>query len=58
MTLLALSWPWATVLSVAVAALALVMAVALWQTFAIVVKDDRETARELRLRQASTGSPR
>jgi hypothetical protein len=27
--------------------------VGIWQTFAIVVKDDRETARELRLRQTS-----
>jgi hypothetical protein len=27
--------------------------VGIWQTFAIVVKDDRETTRELRLRQTS-----
>jgi heme exporter protein D len=52
MTLLALSWPWATVVSVAIAVLGLIIA-AVWQTFAIAVKDDRETARELRLRQTS-----
>jgi hypothetical protein len=53
MTLLALSWPWATVVSVAIGVLGLIVVVGIWQTFAIVVKDDRETARELRLRQTS-----
>jgi hypothetical protein len=53
MTLLALSWPWATVASVAIGVLGVILAAVIWQTFAIAVKDDRETARELRLRQTS-----
>jgi heme exporter protein D len=52
MTLLALSWPVAVVSSVAIAAVSLLVAIVLWQTFAIVVRDDRQTERELRLRQS------
>jgi hypothetical protein len=39
--------------SLAISVLGLIVAVVIRQTFAIVVKDDRETARELRLRQTS-----
>jgi len=49
--LLALSWPVATVTSVAIASVTGLLAIILWQTFAVVVRDDRETAREERLRQ-------
>jgi len=48
--LLALSWPVAAVISVAIAAVTGLLAIVLWQTFAVVVRDDRETAREERLR--------
>ncbi len=51
MTLLALSWPVALVTSVAIAAVSLLAAIVIWQTFAIVVRDDRQTERELRLRR-------
>jgi hypothetical protein len=54
MTPLALTWPWATVLSVTIAALTLTIVVAIWQTFAIVVKDDRQTERELRQQTPAT----
>jgi hypothetical protein len=49
--LLALSWPRATVIAVAITAVTGLPAIALWQTFAVVVRDDRETAREERLRR-------
>jgi hypothetical protein len=48
--LLALSWPVATVIAVAIAALTGLLAIVLWQTFAVVIRDDRKTAREERLR--------
>jgi hypothetical protein len=47
--LLALSWPVATVIAVAIAAVTGLLAIVLWQTFAVVVRDDRQTAREDRL---------
>ena len=50
MTLLALSWPVALVISVAIAAVCLLVAIVIWQTFAIIIRDDRQTERELRLR--------
>jgi hypothetical protein len=40
MTLFALSWPVATVASVAIAAVGLISAILVWQTFAIVVRAD------------------
>ncbi len=49
---LALSWPVAVVSSVAIAGLCLLAAIVLWQTFAVVIRDDRETERERRLRQS------
>jgi hypothetical protein len=49
--LLALSWPAATVIAVAIAAVTGLLAILLWQTFAVVIRDDRETAREERLRR-------
>jgi hypothetical protein len=49
--LLALSWPVATVIAVAIAAVTTLLAILLWQTFSVVVRDDRETAREERLRR-------
>ncbi len=51
MTLLALSWPVAVVSSVAIAAVCLLVAIVIWQTFAVVIRDDRQTERELRLRR-------
>ena len=51
MTLLALSWPVAVVSSVAIAAVSLLAAIVIWQTFAIVIRDDRQTERDLRLRR-------
>jgi hypothetical protein len=53
MSLLALSWPVAIISSVAIAVLGLITAIVVWQTFAIVIRDDRQTERELRLRQTS-----
>jgi hypothetical protein len=52
MIVLALSWPWALVTSVAIATLGLISAIAIWQAFAVVVHDDRQTARELRRRRS------
>jgi hypothetical protein len=51
MTVLALSWPVALVTSVAIAAVCLLAAIVVWQTFAIIISDDRQTERELRRRQ-------
>jgi hypothetical protein len=48
MNLVALSWPIATVASVAIAVVGLIVAIVLWQTFAVVITDDRRTERELR----------
>jgi hypothetical protein len=48
--LLALSWPVATVIAVAIAAVTVLLAIILWQTFAVVIRDDRQTAREERQR--------
>jgi hypothetical protein len=42
MTLLALTWPVALVTSVAITAVALILAVFVWQVFAIVVRADKE----------------
>jgi hypothetical protein len=42
MMLLALTWPYALVASVAIAGVALVLAVVAWQVFAIVVRADKE----------------
>jgi hypothetical protein len=50
MTLLAFSWPVALVTSVAIAAISLLAAIVIWQTFAIIIKDDREIERERRFR--------
>jgi len=47
--LLALSWPVATVIAVTIAAVTGLLAIVLWQTFAVIVRDDRESAREERL---------
>src|SRR5262245_19038261 len=44
--LLALNWPAATVVAAAIAAVTGLLAVVLWQTFAVVIRDDREMARE------------
>ncbi len=49
MILLALSWPVAVVSSVAIAGICLLGAVMIWQTFAIVVRDDRQIEHERRL---------
>jgi hypothetical protein len=46
-------WPVATDTAVAIAALGVVAAVWVWQTFAVVVHDDRQTERERRLSQTS-----
>ena len=51
MTLLALSWPVAVVSSVAIAGVCLIVAIVIWQTFAIVIRDDRQTQRDLRFRR-------
>lgn len=51
MTVLALTWPETVVASVAIAAVGLILAIVAWQVFEIVIKDDRRTERELRLRQ-------
>jgi hypothetical protein len=51
MIVLALSWPVALVTSVAIAAVCLLAATVIWQTFAIIISDDRQTERELRLRR-------
>jgi hypothetical protein len=56
MMLATLTWPDALVISVALAALALVAAVLLWQVFAVVVKDDRQTERDLALRESRQGA--
>jgi hypothetical protein len=45
--LLALSWPVATL----IAAVTGLLAIGLWQTFAVVIRDHRETARVERLRR-------
>lgn len=50
MTLLALSWPTALVVSVAIASICLVVAIVVWQTFAIIIRDDRRSERERRVR--------
>lgn len=54
MTLAAFTWPIATVIAVAIAALGVIAAVWVWQTFAVVIRDDRQTERERRLRQTSS----
>jgi heme exporter protein D len=46
------TWPVATVIAVAIATLGVVAAVWVWQTFAVVIRDDRQTERERRLQQA------
>jgi Na+/glutamate symporter len=51
MILASLSWPTATVIAVAIATVGLIVAVGVWQTFAIVIRDDRQTQREQRHRQ-------
>ena len=38
-------------ITAATAALTGLLAIVLWQTFSVVVRDDRETAREARLRR-------
>ena len=47
--LLALSWPVATVIAVTIAGVTGLLAIVLWQTFAVVIRDDRERSREDRL---------
>jgi hypothetical protein len=53
MILAAFTWPIATVVAVAIATLGVIVAVWVWQTFAVVVRDDRHIERELRLQRAS-----
>jgi hypothetical protein len=52
MILATFTWPIATVIAVAIAALGLVAAIWVWQTFAIVIRDDRQAEREQRMRPA------
>jgi hypothetical protein len=49
MLLATLTWPLAVVIAVSIATVGLLLAILLWQTFAIVVRDDRRVEREQRL---------
>lgn len=51
MILGAFTWQAALVVSVAIAAVGVIVAIAVWQTFAVVIRDDRQTERELRLQR-------
>jgi heme exporter protein D len=53
MSLAAFTWPVATVIAVAIGAVGLIVAIGVWQTFAVVVRDDRQAEREFRQQQAN-----
>jgi hypothetical protein len=57
MTIAALDWPTATVIAVAIAAVALITAIGVWQTFSVVIRDDRRSERELRLSRSPKSEP-
>ena len=51
MLLAAFTWPLAVVVAVAIATVGLIFAILIWQTFAVVVRDDRRIERDLRSRR-------
>jgi hypothetical protein len=50
----ALSGPTAVVASVVIASICLILAIGVWQTFAIVIRADRQAEREQRLPRTNT----